>query len=1258
MTPRVRRWARRGLVLGGLAAAAVAGLAVVSQTAAFRDWLRREVVARVNAELNGRLVIGALDGNLFGTLVARDVRLVQDGERVLAVRRLVATYDLPLLARGGGVRVTSLVADGVALRLAADERGWNVERLAKAAGEEPRPTLVVDLRSLRVTNGAVRIVHSGRGWRLRGVTVEGAARFAPGAARVAIDALAFREQGSGVRFEEVVGRVAAEHGEWRIEDARARTAASSVALTGRFGAAVDGVLRVERLAAADARALLRAGLPRSDWLPPSDWRGELRAHGPRAAVAVTGALAAEAAGDAGPRAVGRLGIEGTLDLAAAAPTGSLRAALEHVDLAAIAGARFPPTDLAGSVTLAVRAEARRVYDVGLDLGASRVGTTALASTRGTLRVADDGLRFDVAATNDAGSVRASGDVALGAGAERYAVDVVATELDLGALLARPALAGRLNATARVAGVGFEPATTRFDASVAIAPSRVGGVTIARGDAAVRADAGRLTVDRLDVATNVGTVAAAGDARLGGAPGGATGGVRAEARVTDLAPLAALLGRFGFSGAGSVRATLRGSPAAFDAEVVVAARQLAGAGWRTATLDASLVGRGLGGAAADVALHGTAREAALGERRLTEIGVDAGARGALTALRGDVAVRAREPDGAFHELRADVARRGDTTRATVGTVRFTHRGTVWTALGTPVLELRGARLSIGDLALRAGDGSVRVTGVLAAGGSDLEVVVDGLDLEALAGLVPAEARGRLAGRVRLGGGFAAPRIDADVDIAAPTLGGTRYDELRARVAVAAGRGELHGRLARAAQTLVVDAGAPLVLALAPFRFALGDPEARVRADGIDLAFVGALWPDLVSKVGGTLDGDVRVAGPVAAPEAHGTIGLTGGRAHVVPLGVTYDAIDAAVRLDGRVASIDRLTIASGKGRVAGGGTARLGAGGATMDARFEAKRFPLFTNEYGRGAASGWLWLSGTTAAPVVEGSLETDGLVLQIPEALAGSARPLDPTIVIVGPGAPPPPPAVPSAPPPPSVPTIFERAAVTVQLAVPRDAWVRRSDANVELQGWITAWKKPGEELHLAGDVRGVRGWYAFQGKKFTLEEGSVRFSGQGFDPALDITATHRTGEYLVRLEVGGTVTRPTLALASEPELDQADVLAVLLFGAPADRLSRSQSVGLREQALGIAGGYVASELRESVANALGVDDLQFDAGTSGLQDARVSVGKYVADDIFVSLAHRFGQSVEELRIEYVIRPGWSLETSTDTVGRSGVDLLWKRRY
>ena len=46
------------------------------------------------------------------------------------------------------------------------------------------------------------------------------------------------------------------------------------------------------------------------------------------------------------------------------------------------------------------------------------------------------------------------------------------------------------------------------------------------------------------------------------------------------------------------------------------------------------------------------------------------------------------------------------------------------------------------------------------------------------------------------------------------------------------------------------------------------------------------------------------------------------------------------------------------------------------------------------------------------------------------------------------------------------------------------------------------------------------------------------------------------------------------------------------------------------------------------------------------------------LAIAAVLGSTVEEVRIEYVIRPGWSLETSSDTLGRSGIDVFWKRRY
>ena len=82
-------------------------------------------------------------------------------------------------------------------------------------------------------------------------------------------------------------------------------------------------------------------------------------------------------------------------------------------------------------------------------------------------------------------------------------------------------------------------------------------------------------------------------------------------------------------------------------------------------------------------------------------------------------------------------------------------------------------------------------------------------------------------------------------------------------------------------------------------------------------------------------------------------------------------------------------------------------------------------------------------------------------------------------------------------------------------------------------------------------------------------------------------------------------------------------------------------------------------MGRALGVDVLQFQTGGQGVQGASVSVGKYVAPNVFVTLAHRFAkQGVQEVRVEYSFRPHWSVESSSDTVGETGVDVFWKRRY
>jgi translocation and assembly module TamB len=551
-----------------------------------------------------------------------------------------------------------------------------------------------------------------------------------------------------------------------------------------------------------------------------------------------------------------------------------------------------------------------------------------------------------------------------------------------------------------------------------------------------------------------------------------------------------------------------------------------------------------------------------------------------------------------------------------------------------------------------------------GESDLRLTVEGLDLadleDTLARAEERRAAGTLGAEAVLTGTLAAPRLVVAARIDDLRIGAVPYAGATLRVVATPARAEVDAALTQAAGRAVrLDAALPVDFALSPFRMAVTGPIAgTLVADAIDLAFVDTLTPAL-ADVGGTFAADLAIGGTPEKLALRGPLTIAGGRARVPAVGLTYTDLDVAVRLDGQAAAVERLRVVSGEGTLAGSGRVRVGAEGPELDVRIELTRFPLFGNAYGRGAASGWLWASGTLAAPVIEGSLATDALVLQVPETLPGRVRPPDPTIEVIGPDAPPPTvrPASADAASAAPAPDVFANAALTIQLQVPRNAWIRRSDAEIELRGWITAWKKPHEDLQLSGDINVVRGWFSFQGKNFDATEGEVTFTGAGLNPNLRLVASHRAGEYTARVVIGGTLAKPTLTLESDPPLPQADILSVIVFGKPASELSSGESVGLREQALGIAAGYAASELRQSVARALGVDTLEFSGGSS-LEEAEISAGKYVARDVFVSLSHKFGEAVEELRIQYFLTPRWTIETSTDTLGRSALDVFWKLRY
>ncbi len=1252
---RAGRLVRRALlVVAALVVVSAATVVLLARAPAFHEWLRRRVVAELNASLTAAAAIGALDGNLLDHLVLRDVRLVADGRRVLAVRRLSVRYDLLRLLVGRGLVLRDVEIDGLALTLVEDAHGWNVARLMRTQGEPGRSgTLAVVLADARVADASVKVVRPADVWRLRDARLAGSARFGPRGQSITVATLSGDLPGRQVRIAELSGTVALDDDAARVGGLHLRTDDSELRVDARVPRGADGAYDVTvdaRLAAGEVRRLARSAAPAADLALTAHLRGPAR-------WAALDAVVKSAAGS--------IALDGNVGQGEP-PSYALRARLEAVDLAALLGPSRPTTALTGTAELKGRGLtlADGAASASVELRDSTLVDRALSRLSAHGELAAQRLTFAATVALDAGTLDANGSVGLTD--ERYELRGSATRLDVATLLGRPEAHTRLTGTASAAGRGFDPGTTEGELHLALAPSMIAGLDVASGQADVRATAGLLTVDRLRLDARTATLDASGTLGRQADALPSSGSLRYALRATDVAPLARLARLGPLTGSVGVEGTAGGSLDALALRATITAQHLARGGVEVGRLAGAVTADDLGSprGRATLEAHGDAIHAA--GRRFAAVDVRGSWRASGDAsAAAHVEVRAQEDERHRHEVVADAILTPGERRLTIGAMRLDLGDETWRAEGTPVLVQRGQTLVVRGLALRSRAGVMRAEGQVGTiGGQDLTVEVGGLDVAALAPPARNAMSGRLAGTAHLGGTAQAPTVEVHAAIADPTIARVRYERAALDARIGGGRAQVTARVVQsAARELTLDATSPLRVTLAPFAYAsAGTLSGSLRARDVDLALLGPLVPQ-VSDVRGRLDADLTLGGTLTAPDVHGPLTLAGGRAHVIPLGLTYDPIEVRMALDGAAATIETLRIASGRGVLTARGSARVAGTGSTLDVHVQLERFPLFANQFGEGATSGTITVTGTSAAPIVEGALTTDRFVLRVPETLPGSVRPPDPTITVVGPGAPPA--AAPSGTvaeaPGAAAPRIgiYERAAITVQVDVPNNAWIRRSDAEIELRGWMTAWKKPMQPLALAGEIDTVRGWYTFQGRTFTVESGRVTFTGQDFDPLLDLTAVHTAGDYTVRVKLGGVLSKPTLALESEPSLDQADILSVLLFGKPASQLSSGESAGLREQAIGVAGSYVASGLRESVAETLGLDTLQFESGSSGVQSSSLTLGKYVAPDVFVSLAHRFAkQGAQELRVEYRITPHWSVETSADTLGDSGIDVFWKNRY
>jgi translocation and assembly module TamB len=500
--------------------------------------------------------------------------------------------------------------------------------------------------------------------------------------------------------------------------------------------------------------------------------------------------------------------------------------------------------------------------------------------------------------------------------------------------------------------------------------------------------------------------------------------------------------------------------------------------------------------------------------------------------------------------------------------------------------------------------------------------------ALAGaLVPdLKAEGEIRADATLTGTLARPTGTVRMDATGLRMGtGPARSLPPATLAVTA---NLAGESARIDSRLTLGPKANLTLTGQAPLFSTGRMDLRTRGS-VDLTLADPILTASGRRVRGQVQLNGGIAGAVSAPALSGTIQLARGAVRDYAQGLHLEDIDAVVRLEGDNLRIDRLTARAGAGTVSASGTLGVLAPDLPIDLRLEARDAQPLSSDLLTVDLNANLSARGQLAKRLrLSGNIDSNKAEIRIPEILPVSVASLN----VRRPGEKPP-------PPPPPGPVV----ALDLTIEAPGQIFVRGRGLDAELGGSIQV-QGTADDPRPVGGFELRRGRFSLAGQTLNFAKGEVSFNGGSLtDPSLDFTVSPTTQDIAAELNIGGTVSNPTITLSSTPELPQDEILAQILFGRSASSLSPfelAQIASALAELTGVTSG--GPNPLSSIREGLGLDQLSVGSSDSG--QAVLEAGRYVAPGVFVGVKQGASVGSTKAKVQVDLTRGLKLEGTVGT--------------
>jgi autotransporter translocation and assembly factor TamB len=1261
---KILGWIAMGL--GALLAITIVAAIVVTNTEWFRDFARAKVNAVLAGTFKGQLAIGRIHGSIWSELTVDDITLTYRGERIAHIERLRAAYGILSILQNT-IDLTHLDISGLELSAKQDQDGkWNAaEALASAHPEAStrnggRTKFRVLIREVSLGRGAIDVTRAnGETYALDDSGLGGSVYILQDGLRVKLDSVWGHVTGPqlppGDIFATLIYETALHPSSVKIDVVKIDTHDSHLQLTGAVSdlAALKMDLRLE------AKQIGGADIVRvtKQWSPQANLTGIIQIQGAARDLHLT--LAMNAA-DAKIRGDVHADISkrepryrGTVDVLDLNPRHLLTTAPASGVLNASVRGHGEGTSLAGfdgHVALRVArlgVESWNAGDLIFDADvANRIATYDAKIAQGQRASATSRGRVDFR------------------GRPQYAISLAANHLNIQKLQNRRVMRSDLNLAAQVKGSGITLDDADAVARVDVKRSVLGPARIDWG--AVRASIahGLVRIAQASIRAGATNIDAHGQMAMSGAR---QGDLSYNLKSDDLAPWMTLAGR---NGGGKLQVIGRAS-GPYNALTVRGSASMMSLQTEGISIGAGKVIYAFAGVGNDNA-HGRL-DASFGQvhtnvdLKSLYLGVD------LIRLRPTdalVLVNTWDAQSRNQKLAGEIRLQPNVIDVSLTQLALQMADGTWQLTHPATIHKDARQLAVQNLRLVNAQKELSLQGQVAFGGAqDVSLLVNGLDLGDLNPFIATnpEVAGTLSTSVRITGTSAMPIIVARMQIKPLAARGYTLTEVDANAKYTSGRMVADAEIYQdAAHQLIANATIPMQLGWDRgfIAYASGGINGRVHSSGISLAFLNSLGPRTVRGLDGNISMDVALTGPIKRPQASGGIWLWGGTGKIVPAGVTVEALNTTVLISPQAIFVQDLNARSKDGTIdAWGHIALDGYRPAAIDVSLKMDKWPAInTPEYVAYTAANF-HLRGTLEAPALGGNVEVLWGVFKPELAILGSdtIKP-DHTIEVVYDGVAPPP--LPASPPSPFA-NLFRNLAIDLVAQIHRDTWVKVAGSSAELEGKVHVGKKSGGPVTLLGAIHSVRGQIAIAGQPLNLQKGEMTFTeGAEIDPSLDIVAERKLPQYTVDANIGGTATKPTLTFSSDPQMSQADILSVLMFGRPTSQLSNNQQASLQTQAATIAGSYAANQIGQSVADALGLKALQF-----SVENGMAAVGTYLTQDVFLSASQNVtpqtqqipGQPSQKATIQYYLTQHFEVDTSQSrsSLGNaSELNLIWHTQY